>query len=546
MRKLPMLTDSERRAAALAVIRFGVDKTRIKETARTVKQAQAEGQAADLLNSLVTQNLLSPVQAEEIRFTLGRTQVDPDRPLPAPRQAAVSKPAKTNGVAETSAAVPELRRLGKYQILRRLGEGGMGAVYLGYDEEPGRQVAIKVLSDQLAGNQAYVDRFQREARSVLHLEHANIVRGIEVGEDQATGAHFLVLEFVDGPSAHALLDRFGRLPVGDAVHIVLDIAHALEHAHSRNVIHRDIKPDNILLSQSGVAKLSDLGLARRIDENSHLTGARQGFGTPYYMPYEQSINARRADARSDIYALGATLYHLLTGEVPFPGAGALEVAQKKQTGQFTSVRTVRPEIPESLERVIDKMLALSPQKRYQTASDLIVDLERTGLAAPMPSFVDPAVALQDPHVRQRLTTAPEPTRLDLGASAAGAVQRDPELWYLRFPGEQGRWRKARATTAQIRQRLFKGQISVTVEASHDPRGEFQPLGAFLEFRQFGLKNGQSANPKSQAGDELKPAVITRLKKPARVERRNAGWLLPTVLALGLALALLTCYFMFLR
>ncbi|HEV3081727.1 MAG TPA: protein kinase, partial [Gemmataceae bacterium] len=225
-----MLTDSERRAAALAVIRFGVDKTRIKETARTVKQAQAEGQAADLLNSLVTQNLLSPVQAEEIRFTLGRTQVDPDRPLPAPRQAAVSKPAKTNGTAETTAAVPELRRLGKYQILRRLGEGGMGAVYLGYDEEPGRQVAIKVLSDQLAGNQAYVDRFQREARSVLHLEHANIVRGIEVGEDQATGAHFLVLEFVDGPSAHALLDRFGRLPVGDAVHIVLDIAHALEHA----------------------------------------------------------------------------------------------------------------------------------------------------------------------------------------------------------------------------------------------------------------------------------------------------------------------------
>jgi|GEM_PF-918744 len=539
-----MLTDSERRAAALAVIRFGVDKTRIKETARTIKQAHAEGQAADLLNSLVTQNLLSPLQAEEIRFALGRTQVDPDRPLPAPRTAAVTKPAKTNGTAE--AAVPELRRLGKYQILRRLGEGGMGAVYLGYEEAPGRQVAIKLLSDQLAGNQAYVDRFQREARSVLHLEHANIVRGIEVGEDQASGAHFLVLEFVDGPSAHALLDRFGRLPVGDAVHITLDIAHALEHAHSRNVIHRDIKPDNILLSQSGVAKLSDLGLARRIDEDSHLTGARQGFGTPYYMPYEQSINARRADARSDIYALGATLYHLLIGEVPFPGASALEVAQKKQTGQFPSVRTVRPEIPESLERIIDKMLALSPQKRYQTASDLIVDLERTGLAAPMPSFVDPAVALQDPHVRQRLTTAPEPTRLDLGASAAGAVHRDPELWYLRFPGEQGRWRKARATTAQIRQRLSKGQISVSVEASHDPRGEFQPLGAFLEFRQFGLKNGQSANPKSQAGHESKPAFITQLKKPARLKRRNAAWLLPAALVVGLAMVMLGCYFLFLR
>jgi len=164
----------------------------------------------------------------------------------------------------------------------------------------------------------------------------------------------------------------------------------------------------------------------------------------------------------------------------------------------------------------------------------------------MPSFVDPTVALQDPHVRQRLTTAPEPTRLDLGASAAGAVHRDPELWYLRFPGQQGRWRKARATTAQIRQRLSRGQISVTVEASHDPRGEFQPLGAFLEFRQFGLKNGQSANPKSQAGDEVTPAVMTRPEKPARLKRRNTAWLLPAALMLGLALALLTCYFMFLR
>ena len=219
----------------------------------------------------------------------------------------------------------EVRALGEYRILRRLGEGGMGAVYLGYHEGKDQQVAIKVLGDHLASNQGYVDRFYREAKSGQLLSHPNIVRTLDVGQDRATAKHYLVLEFVDGPSAHALLDRLGKLAVGDAVHVALDIARALEHAHSRRIVHRDIKPDNILISRAGVCKLVDLGLAKRIDEASHLTAARQGFGTTAYMPYEQAINAKYADGRSDIYALGATLYHLLTGQVPFSGANHLEV-----------------------------------------------------------------------------------------------------------------------------------------------------------------------------------------------------------------------------
>src|SRR5262249_4195343 len=154
----------------------------------------------------------------------------------------------------------------------------------------------------------FVARFYREARSGATLNHPNIVHGIGVDQDPTTHKHFLVLEFVDGTSAHALLDRFGRLNVGDAVHVTLDVARALEHAHSRNIIHRDIKPDNILITRAGVAKLADFGLAKRTDEASHLTAARQGFGTSYYMPYEQALNAQKADSRSDIYALGATFY----------------------------------------------------------------------------------------------------------------------------------------------------------------------------------------------------------------------------------------------
>ncbi len=234
----------------------------------------------------------------------------------------------------------ELRSLGEYRLLRRLGEGGMGAVYLGYHEGQDLQVAIKVLSDQLASSQSYIDRFYREAKSGALLNHPNIVRTLSVGQDKATLKHYLVLEFVDGPSAHALLSQLGKLTVGDAVHIALDIARALEHAHSRRIVHRDIKPDNILITRAGVCKLVDLGLAKRIDEASHLTAARQGFGTTHYMPYEQAINAKYADGRSDIYALGATLYHLVTGTVPFPGDNHLEVIEKKNVGDFSPARSL--------------------------------------------------------------------------------------------------------------------------------------------------------------------------------------------------------------
>ena len=201
----------------------------------------------------------------------------------------------------------EFRRIGKFQVLRRLGEGGMGTVYLGYEEEQRRQVAIKILPDALAANEAYVERFLSRSQEHCPPRSSQYCALINVGLDSSAGKHYLALEYIDGASAHVLLDRFGRLSVSDATHIVLEIAHALEHAHSRRIVHRDIKPDNILLTRSGVAKLSDLGLAKRTDESSKLTGARQGFGTPFYVPYEQSINAKEADGRSDIYALGAAI-----------------------------------------------------------------------------------------------------------------------------------------------------------------------------------------------------------------------------------------------
>jgi serine/threonine-protein kinase len=515
-----MLTESEKRAATLAVSRYGADRSRVQQAVEAVLQGAAQGRPADLLDTLVVQRLLTRAQADEVRAALDTTQVG----LPVPRTSGELPPANpgpppANGQAKANPRNGDesglgLRVLGEYRILRQLGVGGMGTVYLGYQEGAGRQVAIKVLPDHLAENQASVDRFYREAKSGALLNHPNIVRNLAVGQDQVTRKHYLVLEYVDGPSAHALLNRFGRLSVGDAVHIVLDIARALEHAHSRSVVHRDIKPDNILLTLSGLAKLADLGLAKRTDEASHLTAARQGFGTPYYMPYEQAMNARSADGRSDIYALGATLYHLLTGEVPFPGTTHLEIVDKKSLGLFTPASGLNPKVPAVLDRILERMMARDLADRYQTASELIVDLERANLSAPVPSFVDQDLALQDPLVRERLIAPAQPTCPDLRSGAAEpkaeARNGNPDLWYLKYRDRRGQWCKARATTQQVVQRLRDGRVPADVEACHQPHGAFKALEAYPEFQQAMAAGSITRKPRKKepprSGSFRRPAL----------------------------------------
>jgi serine/threonine protein kinase len=440
----------------------------------------------------------------------------------------------------------EVRTLGGYRLLRRLGEGGMGAVYLGYHEGKDQQVAIKVLADHLASNQAYVDRFYREAKSGALLNHPNIVRTLSVGQDQATALHYLVLEFVDGQTAQALLDKQGRLALGDAVHIALDVARALEHAHSRNIVHRDIKPDNILITRSGVSKLVDLGLARRIDEASHLTAARQGFGTTYYMPYEQAINAKYADGRSDIYALGATLYHLITGSVPFAGDNHLEVVEKKNQGNFTPASKFNPAVPPILDHILARMLAREPRDRYQTASELIVDLERSRLAAPVPTFADPNQALQDPWVQQCLASSAEPTRLDpetpplppVSASEPPPPKADG-VWVLRYRNPAGKLCRARATTEQIRLRLRRARLSAKVEARHANETDYHPLSFYPEFKDVApspppvRKHHPPEKEKRLASAMPKPVVKAWYRRPRLVSFAvgAAGLLLLTVLLL---------------
>jgi eukaryotic-like serine/threonine-protein kinase len=531
-----MLTDLDKRAAKLAVSKYGVDRECIELAARSMQRGQSPGPCGDLLSALVRSRLLSPAQADALRLELDRTVIDPKRNsrgdiFPERERAATEGEPKSGDPS----ALPGdgLDRLGSYRILRTLGEGGMGTVYLGYDEASHCHVAIKVLPDHLASNQSYVDRFYREAQSVLHLNHANIVGGIAMGQDPATLKHYLVLEYVDGQSLHRLLERFKWFSIGDAVHITIDIARALEHAQSRNIVHRDIKPANILLTTSGLAKLVDLGLAKRVDEDTNLTGARQGFGTPYYMPYEQSIDAKKADGRSDIYALGATLYHLVTGQVPFTGTTDLEIAEKKAIGHFIPASEINPNVPPALDAILQRMLARAPEDRYQTASSLIVDLERSKLASPVPSFVDQELALKDPIVRQQLSAQTQPTQLDVNSAARAeeAANYRRKLWYVRAKEADSDWIHSQATTYEVLRRLKKGELTQAAEAYSQAEGKFCPLESFPEFRAAVQRRNGFAKPRRQESQ----AVAGKQWKWLLVSGRTRYVLVFALLFIGITL-----------
>ena len=260
-----------------------------------------------------------------------------------------------------------------YQIQKKLGEGQMGAVYLAKQMSMDRLVALKIMSPQLARNEKFVERFMREARAVARLNHINIISGIDVGE--SNGINYFAMEFVDGPTLIGLLERGGALDEKRAQNITLQIARALEHAHKNGMVHRDIKPDNIMIARDGTAKLCDLGLAREVGKAAEASERGQSLGTPNYISPEQARGQSDIDVRSDIYSLGATFYHMLTGQPPYQGSAAV-VMTKHISAPMPDPRALNAAVSKTTAALVQWMTAKDRGARYQYPVDLVADLER--------------------------------------------------------------------------------------------------------------------------------------------------------------------------
>ena len=269
------------------------------------------------------------------------------------------------------------RCLGGYRLLRRLGSGAMADVYLADQQSLGRQVAVKVLRRETMRHPAAVERFSQEARAAAALVHGNIVQIHEVA--CVDGIHFIAAEYVAGPSLKAWLQARGPLDPLQALSVLSQVGSALAKSAQVGIVHRDIKPENLLVTPAGEVKVADFGLARLLEDDLELTQQGMALGTPLYMSPEQAAG-RPVDVRSDLYSLGATVYHLLAGRPPFTGATSIAVALAHQHEQLVPLAAFRPELPAGLGRIVEQLLAKQPEERCESPTELLHAVEAVEVA----------------------------------------------------------------------------------------------------------------------------------------------------------------------
>ena len=418
-------------------------------------------------------------------------------------------------------------RVGDFELKKRLGKGGMGEVFLAHQISLDRMVALKTLSKELSKKDDFVARFLREARSMAKLDHPNVVKVYAV--DSFKGLHFAAIEYIDGKSVQDWLDQQEQFSVADAVHLTIAAAEGLKHAHDLNMVHRDIKPDNVLLTSKGVVKVADFGLAKVLDEDVSMTQSGTGLGTPLYMAPEQARSAKTVDQRSDIYALGATLYHMLTGKLPFSGGTALELIMAKETGKYEPARKVTPGIPERLDLIIDKMMAKDPRHRYSDCGDVINDLAALGVHSEAPTFINGA---QPTGVgRSANTTATTAAGAVTTASSRSGAHRssraDAKLsetkqasrtWYVKFTDVNGKTVVEKLSTGRVLKMLAAGMLTAKAKAKMSAEGNYMPLSQFPEFTEA-VEKQLTKKTEQFKKDDMKNLY----KQVERDEKRRNRW-----------------------
>jgi serine/threonine-protein kinase len=313
---------------------------------------------------------------------------------------------------------------GRYRLDAQIGAGGMSTVYRAFDTVLERPVAIKLLHREIADDGDQIERFRREARAVAQLSHPHIVTVIDAGEDD--GRAYIVFEHVEGETLKERIRRLGRLPIDEAVAYAIEIARALGCAHQNHIVHRDVKPQNVLIDTEGSAKVTDFGIARSLDEEG-LTADGRVLGTTDYVSPEQALG-HAVTGQSDLYSLGIVLWEMVTGEVPFKGDNQVSVAMKHVREALPDIQSRRPEVSSSLAAVLDRATAKHLERRYATATELIADLEdvlalETARAGGATGEATSVIRTLSPRARRRL-----PFRLRhpgvlavLGLVAAGAA-----------------------------------------------------------------------------------------------------------------------------
>jgi len=446
---------------------------------------------------------------------MDRTQVmgQPGTPEPKPP----SK--KPEGDAKEIAKESKEQILGDFKISKKLGQGGMGTVYLAQQISLDRPCALKVMMKELAKKPGFMERFIREARAMAKINHPNVVQCYGVFEEK--GLNFVAMELMDGQSMQDWVDELGKLPIPDAILVTVVVAEALQHAHDLNMVHRDIKPDNILVTQKGIIKVADHGLAKSTDEDMSMTQSGTGLGTPHYMPPEQARNAKHVDNRCDIYALGVTLYHYLTGKVPFAGDSIVELITNKEKGVFQPAHRVNPQVPERLSLICDKAMAKDPKHRYQHMRDLVKDLETLGLAGETLSFInDPNrqvirrgnSAPTATNMRNTMASTAAPGARGLASTQATSAEAGKTMagndgtWYVKHVDAAGKPNIGKMSTPQVLQCIRSDRFNERTQVASSAKSPFLPLTqvpAFDDETRKMLVRQQSANKTRSLADEYK-------------------------------------------